>query len=129
MTDSVVSFNKETTTAIVKPAIMAHNEHAQKTQNADFVCDTVNKTVDVKEEIIGDNLKEETTLNSILGYIGSGRRHLALGDNEHVLPTLYADDDRIPSAIEAAEKLLKSVMPLQMSTTVVSTVDYPLLSA
>ena len=128
MTDSVVSFNKETTTAIVKPAVMAHNEHAQKTQNADFVCDTVNKSVDIKDEVIGNNLKEEATLNSILAYIGSGRRHLELGDNEHVLPTLYADDDRIPAAIETAEKLLQSVIPLQMSTTVVATIDYSLLS-
>lgn len=128
MTDSVVSFNRDKTVSIVTPAIMAHNEHAQKTQNADFVCDTVNKTVDIKEEVIGDNLKEEATLNSILGYIGSGRRHLALGDNEHVLPTLYADDERADAAIEGAERLLKSVMPLQMSTTVVSAIDYPLLS-
>ena len=128
MTESVVSFNKEAAISYASPAIEAHNKTAKPSQNADFVCDNETKTVGIKEEVVGNSLKPNETLNSILGYIGSGRRHLALGDNEHLVPTLFANDERIPDAIDKANTLIKSVMTLQMSTTPVATIDYALLS-
>lgn len=60
---------------------------------------------------------------SILGYIGSGRRHLECGPDEQVCPTLFADDERCEEAIPQAETLIESVLSLKMGSANVATLN------
>lgn len=124
MTESVVSFNKEVAAAFASPAVEAHNQTSVKPQNADFVIDKETKDISIKEEVIGNTLNYDRAMASILGYIGSGRRHLECGENEQDLPSLYADDDRCDGAIEQANKLIESVITLNMSTAKVATLNF-----
>lgn len=124
MTESVVSFNKEAAAAFASPAVEAHNQTSVKPQNADFVIDKETKDISIKEEVIGNTLNYDRAMASILGYIGSGRRHLECGENEQDLPSLYADDDRCDGAIEQANKLMESVITLNMSTAKVATLNF-----
>ena len=128
MEDSVVSYNKEAAASFASIAIEAHNATAEKPQNANFLCDPITKTTSIKDEVIGNALKPEETLNSILAYIGTGRRHLELGDEEHLIPSLYSSDERIPAAVVQANKMIQSIITLQLATTTISTIDSNLLS-
>lgn len=123
MTDSVVSFNKDVATSLAVPAIAAHNQKATPPENANLVCDPMTKDISIKDEVMGNTLDPDKTLASILGYIGSGRRHLECGEDEQVLPTLFADDDRCEDAIEQAKVLVESLLTLNMGGSIVSTLN------
>lgn len=124
MTESVVSFNREAAAAFASPAVEAHNQTSEKPQNADFVIDKESKDIWIKDEVIGNTLNYDKAMASILGYIGSGRRHLECGENEQDLPTLYSDDDRCEGAVEQANILIQSLINLNMSTAKVATLDF-----
>lgn len=123
MTDSVVSFNKDVATSIAVPAIAAHNQTATLPANANLVCDPMTKDISIKDEVMGNTLDADKTLASILGYIGSGRRHLECDEEEQVLPTLFADDERCQNAIEQAKVLIESSLTLNMGDANVSTLN------
>ena len=125
MTESVVSFNREVAESIAAPAIEAHNETSIKPVNANLVCDPNTREISVKEETVGNTLNSEKTLAEILGYIGSGRRHLECGENEQDLPSLYADDERVDDAIEQGYTLIESVISLTMGQAKVATLNFP----
>lgn len=129
MTESVVSYNKETATSIAISAVDSHNTYAMPPQNANFVVDTPTRTVSIKEEVVGNTIDKEKTLNKILGCLGSARRTLALGEDVHLVPALYSTDQRIEAAKNDANLLLQSIISLYMATTNVSTIDFTLLAS
>lgn len=123
MTESVVSYNKEVATAMAAPAIEAHNLTATPPDDANLVCDYETKEISIKEEIMGTLLDPDRALASVLGYIGSGRRHLECGPDEQVCPKLYADDERCEEAIPQAEQLIESILSLSMGEANVATLN------
>ena len=123
MTESVVSYNKEVATSLAMPAITAHNQTSVKAENANLVCDIMTKEVTIKDEVMGNTLDPDKCLASILGYIGSGRRHLECGEDEQVIPTLYADDERCDNAVEQAKVLIESVLTMTMGQASVATLN------
>ena len=124
MTESVVSYNKEVAISIATPEIQKHNQTATRPQDANLICDPATKEVSIKDEVIGNCLDPDKALSSILGYIGSGRRHLECCENEQLVPTLYADDERCDQAIKQGEVLIESVLTMVMGQATVSTLNF-----
>lgn len=129
ISDSVVQYNKEKAEAIVIPAINDHNSVAVKPQNAAFVCDPITKTVSVKNEVIGNYINLEKGSAAIFSRVNSASRSLTLSEDEQLLPSLYANDERISPAVEAANKMYKSVLTLKMASVNVGVVDASLLTS
>lgn len=114
MDDSIIDFDKELASSIVLSAVQQHNSIAVAPVNASILCDPVNKSATIKQEIIGNTLKSEAVILDAIGYIGSGRNYLYL-NNEHLeMPTLYSNDERCDSAIESAQLAMKSTITLMM---------------
>lgn len=128
LNESIVNFDKDKTTTITTQAIDEHNKVATQPQNANFVCDASTKTASIKEETYGNMLDKNKTLNAIIGYIGSGKNYLNVNQEHQLLPTLFADNDKIPAALEVADKILQSNITFVLSKTAIDTVDYAKLS-
>ena len=127
--DSVVQYDKEKALSIILPAIDNHNVKAVIPQNASFICDVATKTVSVKEEVKGNYLDVEKTSSSILSWINSARRFLTLGEENQLLPTLYADDERIEPACAQANKMFLSCLKLVMGSANVANIDANVLAS
>lgn len=123
MDESVVSYNREVAISLASPAIEAHNKTSVLPENANLVCDPATKDISIKDEVMGNTLDPEKALASVLGYIGSGRRHLECGEEEQVLPTLFSSDERCEAAIEQAKVLVESVMNLTMGQANVASLN------
>lgn len=124
MSESVVSYNKEAAINIAVSEIQNHNQTATRPVDANLVCNPATKEISIKDEVIGNCLDPDKALASILGYIGSGRRHLECGKNEQLVPTLYAEDERCEQAIKQGKVLIESVLTMMMGQAPVSTLNF-----
>ncbi|MDO5328716.1 MAG: L,D-transpeptidase family protein [Coriobacteriia bacterium] len=119
----VVSFDEDKVVKISQPAIEAHNKTAALPMEPGFNCDIATKTATIRPEIEGNTLNPEATIKSIKSTIGSARKHLEVGSDEQLKPSLTASDPRMDNALQQANKALKADISLMMSTTAINNVS------
>lgn len=123
MDDSIIRFDNEKAKQIISSGVQTHNASASVPVNASLTCIATTKEVSIKPEVIGNSIKVEEVMKDALGYIGSGRKNLALTKEHLILPTLYANDERCSGAVEVAKTMMNSVLTLMMSTVQAAKLD------
>lgn len=119
----VVEFDQSTATSLSLNIINKHNQTATSPTNAGFNVDIQNKTATIKDEVLGNLLDTDRCVHSILSRIGSARKQLTLSENEQILPTIFSTDARMEKALDKANQMVKTTLPLTMGQATVSTFD------
>lgn len=104
-------------------AVDAYNQDRTPTSNATITWNDDEKTFEVKDEVYGDQIDKDRLIQKIDEGIRSMISEYEITSDDLVKPTIFANDERFPAAIEAANKLALSEVTLTMSDVNAGKVD------